>query len=450
MRHVQAALLTAGMCSAAFARANAAPLTPAVSGSAGTSPRVLVATYAGVISPIAAEYLTAAIEKANGERDDALVIELDTPGGLDLSMRDIVKAELASKVPIIVYVWPAGARAASAGVFIAMAAHVAAMAPGTNIGAAHPIELGNTGSAGGKEEKGGQSEILETKVTNDAVAYLQSIARRRGRNADWAALVVNKSTSVPAGEAVREGVVDLEAEDLQDLLKKIDSRKISDFDKPLRTFQAQLARLEMTQRQKILATVVDPNVAMILMSVGVAGIMIELYSPGLILPGIVGAVSLITAFYSFQTLSASFAGLLLIALGFLLFILEFKVHSFGLLTLSGTASILFGALMLFRDSGGGVAVSKTTIAATIGPLLAFLFALLYIVRQALHGRSKTGAEGLKGAKCTTSTPLTPRGTVSLNSELWRAESVEGDIAQGADVVVVSSEGLVLKVRKARG
>lgn len=399
-----------------------------------------MATYAGVISPVSAEYLTAAISKANDERYDALVIELDTPGGLDLSMRDIVKAELASKVPVIIYVSPAGARAASAGVFIAMAADVAAMAPGTNIGAAHPIELGKLGSSGEKEEKGGQDAVMEAKVTNDATAYLQSIARKRGRSADWASLVVNKSTSVPSGEAVRLGVADLEADSLAGLLDKALDGKFK---------AAVITRFEMTRRQKILAAVVDPNVAMVLMSIGVGGIMIELYSPGLILPGIVGAVSLITAFYSFQTLSANFAGILLMALGLLLFILEFKVHTFGLLTLSGTASILFGALMLFRNSGGGLEVSLSAIVGTVGVMLAVLFGLFYVVRQALRGRAKAGSEALKGVRAEVVNALAPRGTVSLNSELWRAESVEGEIPAGAPVVVVSCEGLTLKVRRAK-
>jgi membrane-bound serine protease (ClpP class) len=426
---IRVAPLVAGIWAASFARANAA------------SSKVLVATYAGVISPVSAEYLTAAISQANEEHYDALIIELDTPGGLDLSMRDIVKAELASKVPVIVYVSPAGARAASAGVFIAMAADVAAMAPGTNIGAAHPIELGKLGSSGEKEEKGGQDAVMEAKVTNDATAYLQSIARKRGRSADWASLVVNKSTSVPSGEAVRLGVVDLEAQSLADLLDKALDGKFKG---------AGITRFAMTRRQKILAAVVDPNVAMVLMSIGVGGIMIELYSPGLILPGIVGAVSLITAFYSFQTLSANFAGILLMALGLLLFILEFKVHTFGLLTLSGTASILFGALMLFRNSGGGLEVSMSAVIGTVGIMLAVLFGLFYVVRQALRGRAKAGSEALAGARAEVVKALVPRGTVSLNSELWRAESVEeGEIPAGAPVVVVSCEGLTLKVRRAK-
>ena len=413
-------------------------------------PRVLAAVYSGIITPAAAEFIVGAIGKAETGRYDAFVLQLDTPGGLDLAMRDIAKAELACPVPVIVYVSPSGARAASAGVFIAMAANVAAMAPGTNIGAAHPIELGGLPSGGAKGEKGGQGEIMEAKVINDATAYLQAIARRRGRNADWAALVVNKSTSVPSGEAVREGVVDLEAEDLPDLFAKLEGRKLAGLPAPLRLKGAGVERVEMTRRQKALAAVSDPNVAMILMSVGVAGIMIELYSPGLILPGIVGVVSLVTAFYSLQTLSANFAGVLLIALGVLLFVLEFKVHSFGLLTLSGIASILYGALMLFRGAdAGGLTLSWTTIAGTVGGMLGVLFCLLYIVRQALRGSSRLGASALEGAKGVAATALCPRGTVSLNSELWRAESLEGNIPEGADVLVSSSEGLTLKVRRAK-
>lgn len=415
-------------------------------------PRVLAAAYSGVITPAAAEFIVGALGRAETGRYDAFVLQLDTPGGLDLAMRDIVKAELACPVPVIVYVSPSGARAASAGVFIAMAANVAAMAPGTNIGAAHPIELGGLPSGGEKGQKGeksGQSEIMEAKVTNDATAYLQAIARRRGRNADWAALVVNKSTSVPSGEAVREGVVDLEAEDLPDLFAKLEGRRLAGLPAPLRLKGAGVERVAMTRRQKALAAVSDPNVAMILMSVGVAGIMIELYSPGLILPGIVGVVSLVTAFYSLQTLSANFAGVLLIALGVLLFILEFKVHSFGLLTLSATASILYGALMLFRGTAGGLTISWAAIASTVGGLLAVLFCLLYIVRQALRGRSRLGGSALEGAKGVAVTALSPRGTVSLGSELWRAESLDGNIPEGADVLVSSSEGLTLKVRRAK-
>lgn len=215
----------------------------------------------------------------------------------------------------------------------------------------------------------------------------------------------------------------------------------------MRTKGAALERFEMTGRQRLLAAVSDPNIAMILMTLGLSGILIELYSPGLILPGIVGAVSLILAFYSFQTLSANYAGLLLILLSFLLYILELKIASFGLLALSGTAALLFGATMLFKDAGGGLAVSWGAVGATIGTTLAVMGALLYVVKQALGRRVRTGAEALAGARASAVSALDPVGTVSLGGEIWRARSLEGTIAPGAEVVVVKNDGLTLCVRR---
>ena len=388
------------------------------------TPHVLAARYNGIITPVAAEYLTSAIEKAERDHADAVVIELDTPGGLDLSMREIVKAELSSTVPVIVYVSPAGARAASAGVFITMAANVAAMAPGTNIGAAHPVELGGSNST----EKPKDS-VMQEKIAHDAVAYLQAIAQKRGRNASWAAEVVEKSTSVTSAVAVKEHVVDLEAASLSEVLAyaKLPGASVEKF--------------EMTGRQRALAAVSDPNIAMILMSVGVAGIMIELYSPGLILPGIVGAVSLIVAFYSFQTLSANFAGVLLIALGLLFFLLEFKVHTFGLLVLSGMAAFLFGALMLFNGAPSGIALSRGVLFSTLGTMSAVLIALLTLAKKVMGRKSKTGAEGLIGAKGV----AIDRSRVRVMGELWDTDS--NDLTEGDHVVVAAVDGLTLKVRK---
>ncbi len=321
------------------------------------APVVLHASFSGVISPVAAEYLSGAVAKAQTGGYEAVLIELDTPGGLDLSMREIVKSLLASNVPVIVYVSPAGARAASAGVFITMAAHVAAMTPGTNIGAAHPVQLGARpmglpkGKGKGKDSESDKT-VMSEKMTNDAAAYLQAIASRRGRNVDISALFVSKSTSITSSQAVSLGVIDLEAKDVAELLDALDGRQIKDLGRPLRTKGARLEPFMMTRRQKLLAAVSDPNIAMILMSIGVTGILIELYSPGLILPGLVGAVSLILAFYSFQTLSVNFAGVLFIAIGFLLFLLELKIASFGLLAIGGTAAVLFVYMMLFKDSPG--------------------------------------------------------------------------------------------------
>jgi membrane-bound serine protease (ClpP class) len=307
-----------------------------------------------------------------------------------------------------------------------MAANVAAMAPGTNIGAAHPVELGAAGQASKPKD-----EVMEAKVAHDSAAYLQAIAQKRGRNAAWAAEVVEKSTSIPSAVAVKERVVDFEASSLDDLLGKL---KLSG---------AAVERFDMTARQKALSAVSDPNIAMILMTVGVAGVMIELYAPGLILPGIVGAFSLIVAFYSFQTLSANFAGLLLIALGLLLFLLEFKVHSFGLLVVSGMACFLFGALMLFKNASGGLEISRSIIASTLGTMSAALLALLALAKRVLGRKARTGAEGLVGARGVARSAK----TVAVHGELWDAESVSGPLAPGEAVVVAAVDGLTLKVRK---
>ncbi|HAM34369.1 MAG TPA: serine protease [Elusimicrobia bacterium] len=410
-----------------------------------TAAQVMVAAYSGVINPASAEYLTGAVSAAAQKHCAALVIELDTPGGLDLSMREIVKAILASEVPVIVYVAPAGARAASAGVFIAMAAHVAAMTPGTNIGAAHPVQIGGVPGAGKEKEK--VDAAMEGKITNDAAAYLQAIASRRGRNVQWAFEVVSRSTSVVSSEAVRLKVVDMEADNLQDLLRKADGKILPDFKgRPVRTKDAGIIRLDMTPRQKLLATVADPNIAMILMTLGVSGLLIELYSPGLILPGIVGAISLILAFYSFQTLSASFAGVLLILFGFLLYVLEIKITSYGLLAVSGTAAILFGAMMLFRDSGG-VSVSWSVLASTVATLAALVLALIALTARVFKRRPKTGADGLVGQTAVVREDLLPEGKVALGGELWRAKSLEGNIPKGAEVRVEGAEGLTLTVAR---
>ena len=411
-----------------------------------TPPSILVASFEGIISPVSAEFMTEAVSRAERESRDALVLVLDTPGGLETSMRDIVKAILGSRVPVIVYVHPAGARAASAGVFIAMAAHVAAMTPGTNIGAAHPVALGALpGSEKGKEA---MDKVMEGKAVNDAAAYLKSIAHKRGRNEAWAFEAVSKSTSIPSSEAVAIGVVDLESPGLEELLKTVDGRRLPDFDEPLRTAGAVLDRMTMTRRQRWLAALVDPNVAMILMSLGAAGLFIELYNPGLIFPGIVGAVSLLLAFYSFQTLSASYAGVLLILAGLVFFLLEIKVTSYGMLAVGGTASVLLGALLLFKHHTlGGVSVSWTILWSSLAGLLALTAAISSIVFKAYSRKVPTGPEGMVDARGLARGPLNPRGRVLVMGELWEAETEGGDIPDGTEVVVLSVEGLKLKVRR---
>ncbi|MFA6092373.1 MAG: nodulation protein NfeD [Elusimicrobiota bacterium] len=407
------------------------------------APRVLVAAFSGVISPVSAEYLRAAVQEAQSRGSDALVIELDTPGGLDVSMRETVKDILGSRVPVIVYVHPSGARAASAGVFITMAAHVAAMTPGTNIGAAHPVMLGQI--PGG--QKDGKDSVLETKAVSDAAAYLRSIAHKRGRNEDWAEAAVSKSTSIPSSEAVALRVADLEAPSLDELLKVLDGRRLADFKEPLRTAGAVVERYGMSRRQRWLAALSDPNVAMILMSLGAGGLFIELYNPGLILPGIVGLISLLLAFYSFQTLSASYAGVLLILSGIVFFLLEIKVTSYGILALGGAASILLGALMLFENqSMGGLAVAWSTLAGCLIGMASVVAVLSWVVWKAYRRPVSTGVEALIGAEGIARGPLRPEGKVLVHGEIWDAHVQGESLEDGAPVIVLSMQGFKLFVR----
>ena len=377
--------------------------------------RVLWAEYSGIISPVAAEYMVEAVQRAENEGFIALVLQLDTPGGLDLSMRQAIKAIMGAKVPVIVYVAPSGARAASAGVFITMAAHVAAMAPGTNIGAAHPVMIGGTQA----EEK---DETMEKKVTSDAVAYLKSIARQRGRNEDWAAKAVSQSSSTPAEEAFALGIVDFVADNPEDLLEKVDGRRIEDLKTNLHTEGAEIVHMQLSGRQKLLATLSDPS--------------------------IVGVFSLVLAFYSFQTLSANFAGVVLLFFGFLLFILEIKVASYGLLTLGGILALLLGFLMLFNQPATmGLSVDWTVIASTILGLVSVTGTLAWIYAQASRKKPETGAEELLDMEGTAQTALNPEGRIFVHGELWAARSEDGEISEGAPVVVTGQKGLTLLVKK---
>lgn len=410
----------------------------------------LVAPYSGVITPAAAEFIAGAVDKLNGPGGaDLLVLALDTPGGLDTSMREIIKKILASKKPVAVYVSPQGARAASAGVFISMASPLVGMAPGTNIGAAHPVMIGGglPGLPSGKDEKKtDRKDPMEDKVLNDASAYMKSITQKTGRNVEWAVKAVTKSDSLPAAEAVKAGVADFVAADLAEFFARADGRTAGDFG-ALKCQAPAVEYFRQTRRQKFLATITDPNIAMILMSLGAAGLFIELYNPGLILPGVVGAVSLVLAFYSFQTLSANFAGVALILLGFVFFIAEIKVVSYGLLTLGGALSVLLGGLMLFtQPSLGGLAVSFPMLLSTVLGLIAVVAAVAFVALRAQLRRVVTGIESIAGQRGVAKTALTPKGTVLVAGELWEAESVSGELKAGAEVEVDSVEGFRVKVR----
>ena len=411
-------------------------------GKTGESVReaVHVGTYEGVINPVAAEYINHVLAVAQEAGAAAVVLRLDTPGGLDTSMRLIIKDITASPIPVIVYVSPSGGRAASAGVFILYAAHIAAMAPGTNVGAAHPVAMGG----------GEMDAVMKAKVENDAAAYIKSIAEKRGRNAQWAEDAVRKSLSVTEKEALTLKVIDLVAEDMPSLLAAVDGREVvtGAGKVVLRTKGAPLKETVMGWRLEALKALSDPNIAFILMTLGTIGLIAELYNPGAILPGIVGAISLILAFYSLQTLPINYAGVLLILLGIVLFILEIKVVSYGLLSLGGIASMVLGALMLVKTDAPFLKVSLSVIIPTVVTFGGLLLAVTWLAVKSHRRRPVTGVESMVGMIAVAMTELAPHGKVLVQGEIWDAVSEE-PIHEGAEVEVKTVSGLTLTVQPHR-
>jgi membrane-bound serine protease (ClpP class) len=398
---------------------------------------VVVATYEGVINPVAAEYLHDALSEAHTVGARALVIKLDTPGGLDTSMRLIIKDIIAAPFPVVVYVSPSGGRAASAGVFITLAGHVAAMTPGTNIGAAHPVAMG-----GGEMDK-----TMKEKVENDSVAYIKSLAEQRGRNVAWAEDAVRKSVSVTEREALKLKIIDLVVEDVPMLLKQLDGRTVPLQTGPtvLRTAGVAVREFPMGLRLELLKALSDPNIAYLLMTIGTIGIMAELYNPGAILPGIVGAISLILAFYSLQSLPVNYAGVLLVVLGIVFFILEATVTSYGLLAIGGVTSMILGSLMLMKTDAEFLQLSW----GMIVPVVAFAaIATMFIVGMAvrvMHRQPMTGSEGMVGSIGVAKTALAPQGQLAIHGELWEAVS-EHPLQPGDQAEVTRVQGLTLYVK----
>jgi membrane-bound serine protease (ClpP class) len=395
------------------------------------------------IHPASAAFLERTLRWAARGDLTAIVIELDTPGGLDTSMRRMVKAILASPVPVVIYVSPPGSRAASAGVFLMMAAGVAAMAPGTNIGAAHPVAIGG-GLPGGSEAVG--DTTMTAKVTNDAVAYVRSLAEDRGRNADWAEKAVRESVSVSAEDALRLGVVDLIASDRADLLAKLEGREVRVPGATIRLALAGASTIERRPdlRDSVLGVVANPTVAYLLLLLGILGIFFELSHPGALFPGIVGALALLLAFFALQVLPVRAAGVALILLALVLFLLEIKITSYGALAMGGVAAMLFGSLMLFDSSGGGAGLSLGVIVPSLIVVTGlFLFGVVMAVR-AQGRRPVTGAEGLVGEIGEARTDLAPHGQVFVHGELWNATG-EAPVARGAAVRVTQIDGLRLRV-----
>jgi len=398
---------------------------------------VLVATIAAAISPVTADYLASVIERAEEENAALLVVELDTPGGLDTAMRQMVQAIIKSRVPVAVYVTPSGARSASAGVLITLASDVAAMAPGTNIGAAHPVSMGG----------GSMDNTMSRKVENDAAAYARSLAVRAGRNADWAESAVRESASLSGKDALEKKVIDLVSPSLADLLDRVDGRQVRKGETvlTLRTKGAPVTRVPMGLRHRILSALADPNIAYILMMLGVYGIYFELASPGAVFPGVVGGISLLLGFYSLQTLSANYAGFLLILLGLLLFFLELKIQSHGALGIGGIVAMVLGSLMLFRQSADPFLRVSWTVLITMVALSAIFFSVVIsmAVRSQLR-RPSTGREGMVGEEGEAVTDIDGKGKVRVVGELWDARC-DRTVRKGDKVIVKGLEGMTLVV-----
>ena len=392
----------------------------------------------GAISPITVRLLSSAIERARTDGSQALIVALNTPGGLERSMRSMVQSILSSPIPVVVYVAPTGGRAASAGVFITMAAHVAAMAPATNIGAAHPVAVG-----------GGMDKEMVKKVENDAAAFARTIATERGRNIEWAEKAVRASVSATEREAVKLRIVDLIADSVPDLLAKIDGRVVKTVkgSVTLLTKDAPVKRIEVRFADRFLALISDPNVAYILMMVGMLGIFFELSNPGVVLPGVIGGISLILAFFAFQSLPINWAGLLLILFGVVLLIADVKVASHGILTVGGIVSMLLGSMMLYDAPESGLRVSWLVIIPTVGATAGLVIVAVSVGLAALYRPATTGAAGMVGQTGVVRRALDPEGQVQVDGELWKAVAPEGPVAAGESVRITAVDGLTLTVAR---
>ena len=398
-----------------------------------------VVTVNAAITPPVTEYILKNIEASFRNGSEGLIVQLDTPGGLDLAMRDIAKGILNAPLPVIVYVSPSGARAASAGVIITISAHIAAMAPGTNIGAAHPVGLGI-----GKMDK-----VMAKKIENDAIAYARGIAAKRMRNEDWVERSVRRSESVKAEEALRLKVIDAVSPDIQSLLETIHGRTV-ELPSGKKTLSARGAVLQykaMDLRQRILTVISDPNIAYLLLLVGLAGLYFEFAHPGVILPGVIGGLSLILAFFSLQTLPVNFAGVLLILFAVVLFIAEIKIVSHGLLTVAGIASLTIGSIMLFDTPEPAMRVSLSVLVPAVAMTSLFFIAIIGLVVKAQMRPKRMGTDGMVGTTGTALSDIDPEGKVLVQGEYWNAFS-DGPILKDSPVRVTAVDKLRLKVEKA--
>ena len=391
----------------------------------------------GIIEPMGSDYCKRCIEIAE-ENESPLIIELDTPGGLDEAMREIVKAELNADVPVIVYVTPSGARAASAGVFITLASHIAAMTPGTNIGAAHPVSIG-------QQQVG---EEMAEKVVNDAVAYIRSIAEKKGRNADWAEEAVRKSVSITEREALDIGIIDLIAESREELLLRIDGMEIevSGRKEILRTEGREVVEIKQTFRERLFSKLANPNLAYIFLILGIYGLILEFSRPGTFIPGVFGAICLLLAFFAFRMLPINYAGLGLIILSAIFFVLEVLTPTYGPLAIGGVVSLVLGSIMLIRSEAEFLQISIPLIITTTILVGGFFMFALGMAFRAMRRKPTTGGKGIIGQLGKVTKKIEKEGVISVSGELWNVESDEV-IEKGEKVEVVGIVGLTLKVRR---
>ncbi len=395
----------------------------------------------GSINPATSEYLREEITRAEKENAHAIIIELNTPGGLLESTREIVSNFLTSKIPIIVYVTPSGSQAASAGVFITLASHIAVMSPGTNIGAAHPVST-----------QGEMDSVMSEKVTNDASAFIRTISEKRNRNVEWAEKAVRQSISITETEALQQHVIDFVAPTIQAVLDSLDGKKIV-FDThivTLSTKNAVLKNYEMDWRMKLLDLLSNPNVSYILFLIGIYGLFFELYNPGAVFPGVVGAIALVLALYSLNTLPVNYAGVALILISIILFILEIKITSYGMLTIGGLVAFFFGSVMLFHSDSSFDFALGVSLGVILPALLCTAGFFLFAIGAGIKAQKKkvsTGIQGLINETGITLTELNPKGEVRIQGEIWKAESNEGKISKETSIIVTNIEGLLLKVRK---
>jgi membrane-bound serine protease (ClpP class) len=411
----------------------------------------------GAIGPATSDYIHRGLEKAKNKNAALIILRMDTPGGLDVAMRKMIQDIIASPVPVVTYVSPSGARAASAGTYILYASHVAAMAPGTNLGAATPVQIGGDSPAPDqspdktKKDKKGKTDkpelsgdAMRHKQVNDAIAYIRSLAQMRGRNIEWAEKAVREAASLPADEAVKQNVVDLTAKNLDDLVTKLNGRKVNVLGQniTLDTKEIKIERIEPDWRSRLLAVITDPNVAYILMLLGVYGLFFELWNPGYVLPGVIGGISLLLALYAFQVLPVNYAGFGLIILGMAFMVAEAFMPSFGILGFGGVLAFVAGSVILLDTDAEGFGISWSLIATVTLVSAAFFLTVVSLALRARRRPVVSGKEELIGRTAEATTSFKNEGRVRVRGEDWQART-QRPVQRGQRVRIIDIEGLTL-------